>query len=179
MSSDLVVDAARVGWLTLALMMLLSRVVFQAKGPVWMRSFLEGWQRGGVKRWWGIVSLAFAAFLVLGVVSADGELGTFDTVLLVVLVLVLVADGLVNAVPGGFAEFKDRMQQAWVSRRRGTGREDDRHLFGTVNALLAAASLAVAVVVIAYEPISAALVALAAALALVLTTALIGLSVRR
>ena len=179
MSPELLVDAVRVGWLTLTLMMLLSRVVFQAKGPEWMRSFLDGWQRGAVKRWWGIVSLAFAAFLVAGALTVDGALGTFDTVLLVALVLVLVADGLVNAVPGGFGEFKDRMQEAWASRRRGTGREDDRHLFGTINALLAAASLAVAAVVIAYEPISAALVALAAALALALTTALIALSVRR
>jgi hypothetical protein len=178
MTAELVVDAVRVGWLTLAFMMLLSRFVFQAMGPVWMRSFLDGWQDGGVKRLWGAASLAFAAFLVAGSMSAGGELDTFDVVLLAALLAILVADGLVNVLPSGFAAFKDRMQEAWVARRRGSGREDDRHLFGTVNLLLGLAALGVAVVVIAYKPITAGLLGLATALAVVLTLALIGLSRR-
>lgn len=178
MSADLVVDAVRFGWLTLAFMMLCSRLVFQALGPAGMRSFLDGWQRGGVKRLWGTLSLAFAAFLVAGAASAHDGLGTFDLVLLVVLVGILVADGLVNVLPSGFTTFKDRMQRAWVSRHRGSGREGDRYLFGTVNAFLAIAALTAAVVVIAYRPIAAGLVVLSAALAVSLTAPLIGLSRR-
>jgi len=147
-------------------------------GPVWMRSFLNGWQRGGVKRLWGGADLAFAAFLIAGAVSVGRELGTFDFVLLVGLLAILVADGFVNVVPSGFAAFKDRMQKAWVSRRRGTGREGDRYLFGTVNAALAVASIAVAAVVIAYRPITVAMVVLASALALILSVGLITLSRR-
>jgi hypothetical protein len=178
MSSDLLVDATRVGWLTLAFMMLISRVVFQALGPVWMRSFLSGWQSGGVKRLWGGADLAFAAFLIAGAVSAGRELGTFDLVLLATLLVILIADGLVNALPGGFVRFKDRMQQAWVTRRRGSGHEGDRYLFGTVNAALAVASIAVAAVVIAYKPITAAMIGLSSGLALILTAGLIALSRR-
>jgi hypothetical protein len=84
-SGELLIDAVRAGWLTLAFMMLLSRVVFQAKGAEWMRGFLDGWQRGGVKRLWGVAALAFAGFLVAGAPSAAGELGTVDAVLLVAL----------------------------------------------------------------------------------------------
>jgi hypothetical protein len=95
-------------------------------------------------------------------------------------VAVLTADGLVNVTSGGFAAFKNRMQEAWVARRRGTGREGDRYLFGTVNAGLALAAAAAAAVVTAYRPIGLEQVALAAALALVLTGALVGAaSVRR
>jgi hypothetical protein len=40
--ADFVVEAMRVGWLTLAFMMLFSRLAFQFAGPVRMRSFLDG-----------------------------------------------------------------------------------------------------------------------------------------
>jgi hypothetical protein len=178
MSADFVVDATRIGWLTLAFMMLLSRVVFQAMGPVWMRSFLNGWQHGSVKQLWGAATLVFAAVLLVGAVSARGGLGTFDAVLLVGLLAILVADGLVNVLPGSFATFKDRMQRAWVSRRGASRRGGDRSLFGTVNAALAVASIVVAAVVISYRSIATGQVVLAAALAAVLTTLLIGLSRR-
>jgi hypothetical protein len=178
-SAEVVVDAVRVGWLTLAFMMLLSRIVFQAAGPARMRAFLDGWQSGWVKRVWGSGSLLFAAFLVAAAASHHGRLRPLDVVLLVALLLLLVADGLVNAVPGGFAAFKDRMQRAWVERHRGTGRAGDRHLFGTVNAGLAVAAAAVAAVVIAYRPIALSVVALAAAVAFVLTAGLIAASTLR
>jgi hypothetical protein len=178
-SAHVVVDAVRVGWLTLAFMMLLSRIVFQAAGPARMRAFLDGWQRRGVKRVWGSVSLLFAAFLVVAAATHDGPLRALDIVLLVTLLLLLAADGLVNAVPGGFAAFKDRVQEAWVARHRGTGREGDRHLFGTVNAALAVAAAAVAAVVIAYRPIATSTLVLAAALAFVLTAGLIAASTLR
>lgn len=178
MSADALVDAARVGWLTLAFMMLFSRVAFQAKGPAWMRSFLDGWQAGGVKRLWGAVGLAYAAFLVVAALRVEREFGLLDVVVVGSLVAVLVADGLVNVLPSGFAAFKDRMQRAWIARRAGAGREDDRYLFGTVNAGLAAGSILVLVVVVAYRPIDFGLVAAAAGIGLALTLGLIALSLR-
>lgn len=94
------------------------------------------------------------------------------------LVAVLVADGLVNVVPSGFAAFKDRMQRAWIACRAATGREDDRYLFGTVDAGLAAGSILVLLVVVAYRPIDFGLVAAAAGIGLALTLGLIALSLR-
>jgi hypothetical protein len=178
MTAAVVVDAMRVGWLTLAFMMLLSRIVFQAAGSVWMRGFLDRWQTGGVKRAWGAVSLVFAAFLIGAAATAD-SLSAFDLVLLVALLLVLVGDGLVNVLPRGFSEFKARLQDAWIARHRGTGREGDRHLFGTVNAGLALAAAAAVAVVIAYRPIAPSLIVLAVLLALVLTAVLIAASTAR
>ena len=173
MSAGTVVDVMRAGWLTLAFMMLLSRAAFQLAGPVWMRSFLDGWKRGGVKRVWGATALAYAIFLAIVAASKLGDLSAGDCALLGALLLVLVGDGLVNVLPAGFDTFKDRVQRAWVARRAGTGKEGDRYLFATVNALLALAAAAVAAVVIAYRPIDARLVALAAAIAAVLTAALV------
>ena len=174
MSAHHVVDAMRVGWLTLAFMMLLSRIVFQVHGAEWMRAFLVRWQHGGVKRAWGAIALAYGVFLCVTGLPKLGTLRAFDVALLVVLLAVLLADGLVNVLPAGFETFKDRLQRAWVSRRRGTGKEGDRYLFATVNALLAIAAAGAAAVVIAYRPISAALVGIAAATAVVLTVVLIG-----
>lgn len=176
MSADLVIDAMRVGWLTLAFMMLLSRAVFQAAGPVRMRSFLDGWQAGAVKRVWGAASLGFAIFLAAAAASAGGGLSRSDTVLLALLVLLLLADGLVNVLPRGFGAFKERLQEAWVARHRGTGREGDRHLFGTVNAVLALASASAAALVIVYRPIALGAVGLAAGLAIGLTVGLLAAS---
>ena len=176
MNAELVVDTTRGAWLTLALMMLLSRFVFQAAGPARMRAFLDGWQRGPVKRFWGTSSLAFAAFVAVAALMASGSFGAFDLVLVAALVIVLTLDGLVNALPAGFETFKDRLQSAWVARAR-TGWEGDSHLFGVVNAILAAASLAVAAVVILYRPIDIGLVVIAAVAATVLAAALIAASV--
>ena len=176
MKAGFVVDATRGAWLTLALMMMLSRIAFQAAGPRRMRTFLDGWQHGSVKRIWGLTTLAFAVFLTVSALVADGSFRAFDLVLVAALVAVLVADGAVNALPSGFETFKDRVQAAWV-RRAGPGRAGDSHLFAAVNAVLAAASAAVAAVVLAYRPIDAAPVVAAIAAALALTPALIGASV--
>jgi uncharacterized membrane protein len=100
----------------------------------------------------------------------------FELVLVAALLVVLVADGAVNALPSGFETFKDRLQAAWVRRSR-PGRAGDRHLFGTANALLAAAAGAVAAIVLAYRPIGAVPVIAAVVAAFVLTPALIGASV--
>jgi hypothetical protein len=157
-------------------MMLLSRVVFQAAGARRMRAFLDGWQRGSVKRVWGLGTLAFAGFLAGCAIAASGRFTTFELVLLATLLAVLVADGAVNALPSGFETFKDRLQAAWVRRSR-PGRDGDPHLFGTVNALLAAAAGGVAAIVLAYRPIGTAPVVAAVVAAFVLTPALIGASV--
>jgi hypothetical protein len=175
MTTELARNAMRVGWLTLAFMMLLSRIAFQAAGPGRMRAFLDRWQDGVVKRAWGCASLGFAVFLAAAAAVAGG-LSTADAILLAALLAVLLADGLVNVLPRGFGAFKERLQREWVSRKAGSGREGDRHLFGTVNVALAAAAAAVAAVVVAYRPIGAGLVVLAAALALVLTAGLIAAS---
>ena len=73
------------------------------------------------------------------------------------------------AVGAGFRTFKDSVQEACV-RRRGTG--DDR-LFLAGNVALGLAAAAMAAVAIAYEPISAWLVAGSAAGALALIAALV------
>jgi hypothetical protein len=126
-----------------------------------------------VKRFWGAATLSYAVLLSVGGLPRLGELSTLDIVLLVALLLVLLVDGSLNVLPKGFETFKDRVQDAWVRRRRGTGKEDDRYLFGTVNAGLALAALATVALVIAYRPIGVGEVGLAAALALVLTAVLI------
>jgi len=170
-----VVDAARAAWLTLALMMLLSRIAFQVAGPRRMRTFLDGWQSGSVKRLWGMTALGFAGFIAVSALTARGSFTKFEVALVAMLVAVLAADGLLNSLPSGFETFKDRLQAAWVRRARG-GWEGDLHLFGAVNALLAALSVAVVGVVIAYRPIEAAPIVAAVVAAVVLTSFLIAAS---
>jgi hypothetical protein len=170
-SRDAVVAAMRAGWLTLTFMMLLSRVLFQASGPERMRAFLDRWKEGGVRRVWGVIGLAFAAFLAVGALSES--VGGLDLALLGALVLLLVADGLVNALPAGFRTFKDGVQEAWVRRHAGSVRAGDRDLFATVNLGLALASAAAAAVVILYAPIATGTVVVAVGLALLLTPGLI------
>lgn len=179
MSDETLIWLVRGGWIVLACLMLFSRVVFQIVGAVRMRAFLNEWQDGGVKRVWGAVSLLFAAVVAAGALTLDGELRVLEWILLGALLAVLLADGLVNVLPTGFRTFKDRMQAAWVARTRGTGREGDRHLFGIVNALLAAASVAVLAVVLAYRPFEPLAVAGAVALSVVLLTVLVGPTLRR
>jgi hypothetical protein len=179
MSDETLIWAMRGGWIVLACLMLFSRVVFQAVGAERMRAFLNEWQEGGVKRLWGAASLLFAAVLAGGALTAGGDLRLLDWILLGVLIAVLLADGLVNVLPAGFRTFKDRMQAAWVARHEGTGREGDRHLFGTVNALLALGSLAALALVIGYRPAEPWAVALAAAIALALLGLLLGPTLRR
>jgi hypothetical protein len=177
-SDETLIWLMRGGWIVLTCLMLFSRVVFQAVGAERMRAFLNEWQEGAVKRLWGAAGLLFAAVLAAGAVTAGSGLGALDWILLGLLLAILVADGLVNVLPAGFRTFKDRMQAAWVARHRGTGREGDRHLFGTVNALLALAAAAALAVVIGYRPVEPWAVALAA-IALVLLAVMIGGPLRR
>jgi hypothetical protein len=178
-SDETLIWAMRGGWIVLACLMLFSRVVFQAVGPERMRGFMNDWQDGRVKRIWGATSLLFAAVLAGGALTAGRGLDTLDWILLGVLLVILVADGLVNILPAGFRTFKDRMQAAWVARHEGTGREGDRHLFGTVNALLALAAVAALAVVIGYRPVEPWAVALAVVIALVLLLLMTGPPLRR
>jgi hypothetical protein len=178
-SDEVLIAAMRGGWIVLACLMLFSRVVFQVVGAERMRAFLNEWQEGRVKRIWGAASLLYAAVLTAGAVTVDGGLSTADWILLGLLVAVLVADGIVNVLPAGFRTFKDRTQAAWVEQHRGTGREGDRHLFGTVNALLAVASAAALMIVIGYRPIDPWAVAVGAAVALALLALMVGGPLRR
>ena len=168
------VDLVRLGWLTLTFAMLLSRFVFQAAGPVRMRAFLDQWQEGRLKRWWGAVTLAYALVLAVGALSHDGDLTALEWALLVLLLGVLVADGLVNVLPAGFRTFKDSVQEAWTRRRRGG---DDR-LFLAGNIALGLAAAAMAALVIAYEPIEVTTIALALGLSVLLIAALVGRRLR-
>ena len=86
------VDAMRVGWLTLCLMMLLSRVIFQAGGATSMRAFLDDWKQSNTKRVWGAISLTFAAVLMALAVGDLDDLGGMDVVLTVALLAVLIAE---------------------------------------------------------------------------------------
>jgi hypothetical protein len=178
MSSDAVIELVRVGWLILAFMMLLSRAVFQAVGPLGVRAFLDSWQSGSVKRYWGALGLVYGCFVGVAGVLALGDLSATDTILLVGLLVILLADGILNLLPAGFETFKTKVQDAWVTRYRGTRRATDRSLFGVLNALLALAAGAVAAAVMFYRPIEGRTVLVAAAVAVVLTFLLIGASDR-
>jgi hypothetical protein len=169
MAEDTLVALVRTGWLVLTFAMLFSRFLFQARGAEWMRAFLDEWQEGRAKRAWGAVALAYAALVAVGALTLDGDLDTLEWILLGLLLAVLLADGLVNVLPAGFRTFKDSVQEAWV-RRRGTG--DDR-LFLAGNVALGFAAAAMAAVVIAYEPIAPATVAISAILALALIAGLV------
>jgi hypothetical protein len=164
--------AMRVGWLVLCGMMLFSRFVFQAAGAVWMRSFLDTWKTSRTHRLWGWAAFLAGLLLGAGVTRTWGELRTLDRALSLLLVLVLCADGLLNLFPAAFGHFKERMQTAWV-RRQPAERAGDRHLFGTVNALLGLAAAGVAALVFLYEPMPVAWLLGAAALAAGLMTVLI------
>lgn len=179
MSDETLIELMRGGWIVLACLMLFSRVIFQAVGAVRMRAFLNDWQDGTTKRLWGAASLLFALVLAAGALSVGDELDGRDWILFGLLLAVLLADGLVNILPAGFRTFKDRMQAAWVARHRGTGREGDRHLFGTVNALLAAGSVAVLAVVLAYRPVEPWTVVLAVAIAIAMLAVLLVPPLRR
>ena len=174
MDADAVVAAMRVGWLTLCFLMLISRVLFQAAGAARMRGFLELWAASRVKRAWGVVSLAFAAVLVASSVRVAGELGRFDLLLLGALVLVLVADGLVNVLPAGFHTFKDSVQERWVRRHAGSERAGDRDLFAVGNLILAVLAGAAAAAVALYRPLETGSLLLALGLAAGLTPLLLG-----
>jgi hypothetical protein len=167
-----VVGIARFFWLVLTFMMLVSRGVFQAAGAEWMRSFLDGWKVGRTRQVWGVVSLALA-MVALAAVRTPSDLRVSDWLVLVLLVLVLVADGLVNVLPSGFHTFKDRVQTLWVRRHQGTDRVGDRSLFGVGNLVLAVLAGGWSAVVISYRPINVTTIAWSIATAIVLTPSLI------
>jgi len=151
--------------------MLLSRFLFQAAGPARMRAFLDQWQAGRAKRWWGAIALAYAAVVAVGALSHDGDVSAFEWALLVLLLGVLLADGLVNVLPAGFRTFKDSVQEAWV-KRRGAGGDDRLFLAG--NLALGIAAAAMAALVIAYAPIELTTVAVALVLSVVMIGVLVG-----
>lgn len=174
MAEATLIGLVRGGWLVLTFAMLFSRFLFQARGAAWMRAFLDEWQEGAAKRAWGAVALAYAAVVVVGALTLEGDLSTLEWILLGLLLAVLLADGLVNVLPAGFRTFKDSVQEAWVRRRgAGTAAAGDERLFLAGNVALGVAAAATAAVVIAYEPISPWLVLGAAAGALVLIAALV------
>lgn len=173
MSADALVPAAQLSWLTLCGMMLVSRFVFRREGPEGMRRFLDAWKTSRTHRVWGLLAAAWGLVLGAGLVRDVGELGFGDLVVVASVVVVLCADGLLNLVPAGFSNFKERMQDAWVRRHEGTERTSDAHLFGTVNLALGVASLAVGVAVYAHRPPPMIHLAGVLALATVLTFALI------
>lgn len=147
------VDLARAGWLTLVVMMLLSRVLFQFVGADEMRRFLKHWASSRTKRIWGVVALAYAAAVIGTSAFSDSDLSFSDSLVCGSLVLVLVVDGTVNVLPAGFQTFKDSVQAAWVGRMGERGRGGDEDLFTTINAALAVASLAAGAIVVLYSAI--------------------------
>lgn len=162
----------RVSWLVLCGMMLFSRFVFQAAGPVWMRSFLDAWKTSTTHRAWGWGSCVFGLGLTVAIVRGWSSLSWLDGTLAVGLVSILAADGLLNLFPAWFGHFKERMQSAWVRRHQGE-RASDAHLFGTVNFFLGLAAAAVAAIVYLYRPLEAQWLVWSGLIAAVLMTVLI------
>jgi hypothetical protein len=178
MSPELLVTLLRGTWLTLAGMILCSRIAFQAAGPVRMRAFLDTWKASTTKRVWGGAALLWGVVLLVVAVQVAAQLSPIDAALLAPLVVVLVGDGLLNFLPGTFSQFKERMQDAWVRRQRDPRQAGDAALFGTVNLILAAASLVVAAIAVLYQPISLGTILAALVAALLLTAALVAGAVR-
>ena len=170
---DALVRTAQLSWLTLCGMMIVSRFVFRREGPEGMRRFLDAWKTSRTHRVWGLLAAAWGVVLGVGLVRHADDLSTGDLVVVASVVAVLCADGLLNLVPAGFSNFKERMQDAWVRRHEGTERTSDAHLFGTVNLALGLASLAVGVAVYAHRPLPTAWLGGAIAGATVLTFVLI------
>lgn len=168
-----ILTVVRVSWLVLCGMMLFSRFVFQAAGPVWMRHFLDLWKDSRTHRAWGWATLLFGLAILAGLVPTRHGLSALDWAVSLSLVLMLCADGMLNLFPSWFGHFKERMQDSWVKRHRGTGREGDKHLFATVNFFLGAASVAAAAAVYAYRPLEVRWLVLSVLLASLLMTVLI------
>lgn len=166
------VTVIRVSWLVLCGMMLFSRFVFQAAGPVWMRSFLDGWKTSRTHRVWGLSSAAYGVGILIAAAFTWRDFGFLDIFFALGLVGVLVIDGLMNFTPGGFGRFKEQMQEAWV-KRRPVEKSGDKHLFGTVNFLLGLVALGGAVWVTTYRPFESGLIVAASVLALTLMTSLL------
>jgi len=172
MTADDVVLYARVGWLVLCGMMVLSRIAFQAAGSTWMRSFLDTWKVSWTKQVWGWVACLLGFYLMLRASAVAGAMGAADRLVVFSFVVVACSDGLLNLFPDAFGQFKERMQAAWV-RRHPDERGSDRHLFGIVNLALGLAAGGVAAAVALYRPLSVATLLYALGLALVVMVLLI------
>lgn len=80
---------------------------------------------------------------------------------------------MLNLFPSWFGHFKERMQTAWVRRHGQSEKASDARLFGTVNAILGAASLIVGTAVYAYRPMPLEWLGGSLTLAVILTISLI------
>lgn len=174
MNAQQVTDWAQVSWLVLCGMMLVSRFAFRREGPVGMRAFLDAWKTSRTHRVWGVAAGLWGVMLGVLALRHWSALSWLDLLVVGSVVGVLCIDGLLNVLPTGFANFKERMQDAWVRRHEGTERASDEHLFGVVNLLLGVAATAVGVAVYAYRPIPWSRLVGVIAAATLLTFALIG-----
>ncbi len=165
-------------WLTLASMMLLSRFAFQWAGPARMRVFLDRWKLSTTHRRWGLTSFLFGLILLVTAIRLIPGLQPLDLGFGLMLIAVLMGDGFLNFAPSGFSQFKEKVQDVWVRRHRGTDRTGDRALFGTVNFFLGLASVGMAAAIILYRPIEPPLIVLALSLAVILTALLIWASLK-
>ena len=177
-SAENTIETMRTAWLALAGMMLLSRIIFQWKGPLWMRAFLNKWKVSHARRVWALLALAFGVWMTICSVIARSSLSWLDALLMVLLILVLVGDGVLNALPKGFSTFKDRMQDAWVKYHPNPEDRGDKAMFARVNLLLAALSLMMAGLVYFYREGSWQLLLRSVVAAAILTFALITLTLR-
>ena len=173
MSQATTLDLVRFAWLMLATMMLLSRVIFQLGGAARMRAFLDTWKTSRTKRAWGALSLAGGLTVGLLAVFTFEDPSTGDLVVTVVLVVVLAADGMVNALPAGFETFKDRVQARWAGATGDRGLAADAYLFTVGNALLALAAGGAAAAVALYRPLDGGVLLAAIGVGAILTGVLI------
>lgn len=174
MDANEVVVAGQITWIVLCGMMLVSRFAFRREGPVGMRRFLDAWKTSRTHRIWGIAAGAWGLVLGASVLRHWAALTAIDVLVVVSVAGVLCIDGLLNVLPKGFANFKERMQDAWVRRHDGTERASDEHLFGTVNLLLGSAAAVVGLAVYVYRPLSLTWLLAAIGAAALLTFVLIG-----
>jgi hypothetical protein len=171
-STDLLTTVC-VTWLVLCGMMLFSRFVFQATGPRWMRGFLDTWKHSRTHRLWGIVALCYAIGVLIGALIVWRETTWVDLAIILSLVVILAADGLLNQLPSWFGNFKERMQDSWVKRHRGSEKSDDSHLFGRVNFMLGLASAAAGAFIYWYRPLGIFWLGVASVIAIALMGLLI------
>lgn len=173
MSSEVWLNLMRGAWITLCSMMLISRFAFQGAGAIRMRSFLNRWKVSQTHRIWGIGAVCIGLFLLVTGIPHLPVLNILDIILGLMAILVLVGDGSLNLAPSGFSQFKEKVQDIWVSRTKDTKREGDNALFGTVNFFLGLASILMAACVSLYRPIEAFVFIAALVLACGLTAILI------
>jgi hypothetical protein len=168
------VDLLRETGIVLGGMMLVSRALFQAAGARRMRAFLDAWKLSRTKQVWGAAACGWGCLLVARAAPSLRHWRGIERGLLAILAAVLIGDGLLNTLPGGFGRFKESLQAAWVRRKPDPRHQSDAALFGAVNLALAAASLAWLALVIGYRPIEPRRAVRGLGLATLLTLLLIG-----